>query len=247
MNESAAGRGPLARVFLLLVAAFVLIKVLVAVFSDELLRHASVAVVLFVLPLLHSGKSSFLFFKPDLMRQPKNYWGIIFCFLYILIPLCIVGLFYPQDWFRITLDIRNWFLSPAGFSAILIAPLAEEFFFRGWLLNFQLRRGLQESQSRLAVRRLSSYFWLCYFNALCFWVLHIPVQADFFAQWWEALRHGAIPVSPGPFFLGFCAAALTLFTGTPLAAIVFHGLANALGPLWWPVLSQFGVRSYFYQ
>jgi hypothetical protein len=87
---------------------------------------------------------------------------------------------------------------------------------------------------------------ICYLNGLLFWLMHFPIPANFVALWGDALSRGMIPLSPGPFLLGLTTAAMTISSGTPRSALIFHVLANSLGPLWWPLLSDQNVRSFFY-
>jgi membrane protease YdiL (CAAX protease family) len=245
MKHGAAATQSLPKLFLLLLIAFFAIKLLAAGISNVLFRHVCVAFVLFILPFAGSLRTASFF--SEILRRPKNNWGYFVCLAYVFTPIFIVGFVYPEQWTAVSIELRNWILSPSGFSAVFIAPLAEEFFFRGWLLNSQLERAQERLTQATNRPAASDAFWVCYFNALCFWILHIPVHAGFFAHWAEALSHGAVPVSPGPFFLGFVAAGLTVLTRTPFAALMIHSLANALGPLWMPLLRDHGLLNYFYQ
>jgi membrane protease YdiL (CAAX protease family) len=243
MTHTRDGTQTPARIFSILLIAFLMIKVSALVIPELFVRHLGVACVLFGLPAM-SVRRSYSFFS-EIIRRPKNYWGYLVCFLYILIPVIILGTVYSAQWNKAFAETKQWILSSEGFSAIIIAPVAEEFFFRGWLLKAQI--ALAEQKQSTKALSGAGLFWICYFNALFFWLLHFPVSPDMFALWSQALAQGVLPVPTGPFFLGIIAASLTLLTGNPAAALLIHSLSNTLGPLWWPLLRDFGMLNYFYR
>jgi membrane protease YdiL (CAAX protease family) len=227
-----------------LMLTFVLVKFIVSAAVTEGFRHLGVAAVLFLVPLIHAGRTSF--FYPDLFRRAQSLWAAIICLGYVLLPLLIVLIAFPDEWLRIRLDLQSWVFSVSGLAAVILAPLAEEFYFRGWLLKWQCESACTTAQQSTDTRSWAMNLKICYVNALLFWVLHIPVTENFFEVWGEALKKGLIPVSPGPFLLGLTTSLLVMISGTPRSALVFHALANALGPLWWPLLREHHIRSIFY-
>lgn len=244
MTKSAAGKNGYLSTILCLVSAFVLVKAMSPAIAADLPRHFAVGAVLILLPIL-AFRPSALFFKKILTRS-ENRWGAWFCIAYVFAPVLILVLAFPEQWPEARIELLRWNLSTAGLSAVLLAPLAEEFFFRGWLLNFQRAKSSTEHSPTVKIRSVREWFWLCYLNAIIFWIFHIPIDEDFWTVWMNALEKGLVPLSPGPFFLGFVTTALTLFSGNPRMAIIFHALANASGPLWWPILSNETLRSVFY-
>lgn len=244
MTKSAAGNRPFLRAILCILAAFVLVKAITPAFAADLPRHIAVGAVLILLPVV-AFRQSASFFKKIFARS-ENRWGEWFCITYLFVPVFTLVLFFPEQWPQARIEMERWILSSAGLSAVVLAPLAEEFFFRGWLLNFQRPKSLAEPSAAVSFPNVREWFWVCYLNAIIFWIFHIPVHEGFWTVWMQALEKGFVPLSPGPFFLGFVTSALTLFSGNPRAAIIFHALANASGPLWWPVLGNETLRSVFY-
>lgn len=242
MNKTRASNRNFGSALLTFIAAFLSIKILGSEIYDQVLRHIAVAAVLLIFPVLHRRSS--LFFFRNLTERARHSWGGYFCLIYALIPVLILLVQYPQEWTRARLELARWTLSTAGLSAVLVAPLAEEFFFRGWLLSIQVE--WQKSRETLSAQSVINCAWLCYWNALFFWIFHIPIQSGMLEVWKDALSRGLVPLSPGPFLLGLTACALTRISGTPRAALLFHSLANALGPLWWPLLRDQNLRSFFY-
>lgn len=244
MNKSAAESRTLLRIGLTFIAAFLLIQWVLRAVHHDLTRHLGVAVILIMLPLWSSRRNDSIF--PDFFHRSRNSWGAIFCACYCLVPVFFLSVGMPGEISGALLNLQKWLFSAPGFAAVIIAPLSEEFFFRGWLLKNQLRRSHVSQIQKLETSSMSSLFWICYFNALLFWLFHIPIQEGFLQQWTDALAQGRVPVSPGPFLLGLVASLLTVLTGTPRAAMGFHMLANALGPLWLPLLGNDSIRSFFY-
>jgi len=137
------------------------------------------------------------------------------------------------------LQWQLWLAAGSSLASIVLAPIAEEIFFRGWLLKHQLHQVSNEPSIPVFVQAK-----IIYVNALIFWLMHAPVN---FELWRHSLSEGLIPLSPGPFLLGVVVTALTMKTGHLRAAILFHAIANSHGPLWWPILKYDWVRHLFYQ
>lgn len=246
MNKSAAGHSAAKTWIWPLIVTFAMVKLVLLFIPGDLVRHLGVAGVLIAVPLAHGGRANLGFFVPGLLRRPERLLGSYFCLIYAVLPYALLMFFLPNELPQARLELRNWVLSVPGISAILIAPVAEEFYFRGWLLNTQLKSAAGAASQQSSKLTFGAMAWICYSNALLFWILHIPVQPGAFDVWVEALKNGMVPVSPGPFLLGLVTCALTLMTGTPRSALIFHMLANALGPMWWPLLRDQTLRSFFY-
>jgi membrane protease YdiL (CAAX protease family) len=161
-----------------------------------------------------------------------------FVLAYFLLPLVLNLLFLSESWTQTKSNWQDWVLSEVGLLSILAAPIAEEYFFRGWLLKRQW-----EALESLPRKSFWTAFKTCYVNALVFWLMHMPIDLNL---WKQALLVGAVPASPGPFLLGLVTCLLTLRTGNLRAAILFHAVANASGPLWWPLMASENLRSIFY-
>ncbi|MEY3901517.1 MAG: hypothetical protein RL189_823, partial [Pseudomonadota bacterium] len=208
MTKSAAGKNSYSSTILCLVTAFVLVKAITPAIAADLPRHFAVGAVLILLPIVVFRQSA-SFFK-TIFLSSENRWGEWFCIAYLFVPVFILVLFFPEQWPQARIAMERWNLSAAGLSAVLLAPVAEEFFFRGWLLNFQRTRVHAEPVTAVNIRNVREWFWLCYLNAIVFWIFHVPITEDFPAVWMQALEKGVVPLSPGPFFLGFVTSALTL-------------------------------------
>lgn len=219
-----------------LLFAFVFSKCVLFWIPQDWLRHLLVAGVLFLLPnLVGQGQ---LLEKVRGIRVGKITSADSLCLVYLVVPILLNFILLPARWQLTVGEWVNWIFSEVGFFSILAAPLAEEYFFRGWLLAKQVTTfGSETSRSFLHSAKI------CYFNALIFWMLHMPIDANL---WKDSLMEGQIPMSPGPFLLGFVTCGMTLRTGNLRSAIVFHALANATGPLWWPLLANDLWRSIFY-
>ncbi|NBO39374.1 CPBP family intramembrane metalloprotease [bacterium] len=236
MQESQSEKLSPLRTFACLGIAFVVLKIVLAAALQDWLKHVLVALALFAIPVLSRGNNRSILRK--IFAAKKNPHAQWVCLAYFILPLILHSFVQPQEWFRTRLEWQQWILSEPGMAAIVLAPLSEEFFFRGWLLRAQQeRRGSAEHASGLQA------VWICYINALVFWIFHAPVSLG---QWHLALRHGQMPLSPGPFFLGFIVAGLTMWSGNLRAAIIFHMIANAMGPVWLPLLANESIRALFY-
>ncbi len=219
-----------------LLFAFVFSKCVLVWIPQDWLRHLLVAGVLFLLPnLVGQGQ---LPEKVRGIRTGKITSADSICLVYLVVPILLNFIFLPARWQLTIGELANWIFSEVGFFSIIAAPLAEEYFFRGWLLAKQVAAsGTEMSRPFLHSAKI------CYSNALIFWILHMPVDVNL---WKDSLLEGQIPMSPGPFLLGFVTCAMTLRTGNLRSAILFHALANATGPLWWPLLANDLWRSIFY-
>lgn len=121
-------------------------------------------------------------------------------------------------------------------TAVVAAPLYEEIYFRGALLDHQKRAVDAFCES-------SKHFWVCYFNALVFWLFHAPWKVE---VWVQALSQGGIPIGPGAFLLGFYLAHQKMLGAKLWECVCVHALANLFGDLFqlWPLPS--GFFSLFY-
>lgn len=234
LNESVRFQG---FILLRLIFAFLLIKIILAVFAASWLAHLFVPLLLIVFSFGSDGKIQWQKIRLSL-RAPRG-WADIVCVAFFIFPILMNVLFFGDSAVGTLLIWRDWLLSDTAIFSVLLAPLAEELFFRGWLLQKQLDRELVHNEFALA-RQLK----IIYLNALVFWFMHAPVKLTL---WEEALSEGMLPMSPGPFFLGLVVATFALKTKHLRAAILFHAIANSHGPLWWPILKFEWLRHLFYQ
>lgn len=112
----------------------------------------------------------------------------------------------------------------------IFAPIYEEVFFRGTLLNYQ-----KETLSRSGIA--------IYINGLTFWLFHAPLN---YSIWKTALSIGALPIGPGPFLLGIVCATIAYLDKSIFWAIVFHILANSMGPFWMRLIEDQKIFQLFY-
>ncbi|MEY4065809.1 MAG: Type prenyl endopeptidase Rce1-like [Pseudomonadota bacterium] len=229
----------LKRLVLGLFFAFLSVKAGKEWMSGDTLRHLFLACALV-------GIASLLRLPKIVSNQGNDkargrWFADVVCLVYGLAPFLLNALFKPMHWMTTLADTASWLTSSSGIFSVFLAPVVEEYFFRGWLLNGQ--RTLYEPPQSETESTGSRWLMLCYTNALFFWALHAPFD---WSVWKLALSDGKMPMSLGPFFLGLVTCALTLFSGSLRPAIVFHLLANALGPVWQPLLSSETLRSVFY-
>lgn len=218
------------------ILAFLGVKACIHLVSNEVLSHVLVAVLLLTLASLSTGLSLTQRLRDSLRGGPDLQDGV--CFGFLALPLALNLIFLPHEWHQTSQIWKQWILSISGLCSIVLAPVAEEVFFRGWLLSRQIEKCQGEfRQNAFEIGKA------CYLNALVFWVMHFPIDLHL---WKNAFLRGHIPISPGPFLLGLATACLTLRSGHLRAAIIFHAIANATGPLWWPLLANDFVRSLFY-
>lgn len=238
MTARAGATGKIARVVALrVVIAFLLVKALIAAFPDGWQAQALVPVLLVLMTL---GDGDNLHWKRVwLSFQAPRDWADVVCALFFAFPLLATILVWGHSSVSVYHSWHLWLMSGSAVFSIILAPIAEEFFFRGWLLERQLKG--QTPQGLLSV---SAQLKVIYLNALVFWLMHAPAD---FMLWKEALAVGAFPLSPGPFFLGLVSAMLALKTGNLRAATLFHAIANSHGPLWSPLLKYDWLRELFYQ
>jgi membrane protease YdiL (CAAX protease family) len=229
----------LKRLLLGLSLALVAIQALKEFASGDKARHLLLAGALVgIVTLLPFPKTAI---NEGNCRQRGWCFGDSVCLVYGVLPFLLNAFFRPVPWNSLLAEFAVWLTSTAGLFSIFLAPVAEEYFFRGWLLHGQIAV-IEQKDVRGASFR-SRWLGICYVNALIFWLLHAPMDVP---AWRWALAEGKIPVSLGPFFLGLVTCSLTLFSGRLRPAIVFHMLANALGPVWHPLLSSDAVRAIFY-
>lgn len=121
---------------------------------------------------------------------------------------------------------------PLLFVLALWIPFCEEAYFRGALQPaFVRREGLPP-------------WGAIYLSALVFWLFHAPLAP---VEWSHAWAQGGLPLAPGPFFLGLACAWIRARDGHIWGAVALHGLANACGPLWEPLLRSAGAWEWFYR
>lgn len=224
-------------VALMLIIAFLSIKLVISLSLQEWLSHFIIALILLALPL----STNELRLPYRIIRAIYAKWsqGDAICLAYFLAPLLLNLIFLPQHWHSASFNWLKWSFSQFGLSSIIIASVAEELFFRGWLIDRQLLgQSSKKKMSQFAI------FKICYVNALIFWFMHFPIDLTL---WKEALFKGQIPASPGPFLLGMVCSYLSIRAGHLRPSILFHAIANSSGPLWWPLLSQDLIRNLFYQ
>lgn len=139
----------------------------------------------------------------------------------------------PARFFEI---FRNSFLSREALLFGLAIPFFEELFFRGAVQSF-----LKEQLTFVPEFRRN--FWIVYWQALVFWLFHLPVNTD---AWAQALAQGGIPMGPGPFLLGLVCGFIRARDNSIAWAIVFHGLANLSGAFWYEILKVPWLIEIFY-
>jgi membrane protease YdiL (CAAX protease family) len=220
-----------------LIVSFLLVKLVLAVFSEGWLAQLFVPLLLVTIAFGSGGKS--LWSNARMMFQSPPDWGDGLCLAFFITPILMNMAYLTHASAESFTLWRLWLMSSSALFSVLFAPIAEEIFFRGWLLQQQLSRC-----SGQLVPSASSQLKIIYLNSLAFWLMHAPIDP---AAWRHSLSDGFVPLSPGPFLLGLVATAFTLKTGNMRAAILFHAIANSQGPLWWPLLKQDWVRQLFYQ
>ncbi len=160
----------------------------------------------------------------SLLARPSSALGAVLSCGYLAFVVTAYVVVHPESWRFDLLQLLNPLALPASaLAAVLVVPFYEELFFRAAL---QQRVGAL-LQSRLEDRQAA--LWAIYIVALLFWLFHAPFQPD---AWRVAWSRGGIPLSPGPFFLGLVCGFIRWRDGSIWFAIIFHALANLLGPLW---------------
>lgn len=224
-------------VSLKLLSVFLLVKLILVLFSDGWFPQVVVPLLLAIIALWLGGKS-FARELTKILRSPPD-WADGVCLFFFIFPLIVSATLFSESMLESLLQWRVWLVAGSSLFSIVLAPIAEEMFFRGWLLKQQLHQLSHEPSVPVFAQAK-----IIYVNALVFWLMHAPVD---FELWRHALSEGLMPMSPGPFLLGVVVAVLALKTGHLRAAILFHAIANSHGPLWWPILKYDWLRHLFYQ
>ncbi|NBW83383.1 hypothetical protein EBR21_16665, partial [bacterium] len=106
MDKTAAGHGVLSRPTMIYAVAFLLVKAVALIFGAEIPGHFVVATVLVALPLLHQGRRAIGSF--DIIKKARSPWAGLVCFGYVLVPVTILVLFYPNEWLRARMELERW-------------------------------------------------------------------------------------------------------------------------------------------
>jgi membrane protease YdiL (CAAX protease family) len=220
-----------------LLFAFLLVKMLLVVFSGGWLAQLLVPFLLVIIAAVWGGRC--LWSQVRALFQSPPDWGDGVCFVFFVVPVLLSATFYNEGSAESFTNWRLWLVSSSSLFSIVFAPIAEELFFRGWLLRQQRIRCAENH-----TLTVSDQLKIIYLNAFAFWLMHAPLEPKL---WIDSLHEGSVPMSPGPFLLGLVTAALTLNLGHLRAAVLFHAIANSQGPLWWPLLKHDWVRQLFYQ
>jgi len=174
------------------------------------------------------------------LQAPTGRVGYRVSLGYLLLTVAIFAALNPGNWQNLFPHIVNSAFSSNGFLlAVFAAPIYEEFFFRGCLQPAIFK------EIKVAVPEKSSSEksnWSIYLSALIFWAFHIPLAPSAWLQAWEV---NAIPISPGPFFLGLACAFLANRESSILYAVLLHMFANLMGPIWGGMLPA-SVLPFFY-
>lgn len=156
-------------------------------------------------------------------------WKICVGYLSLLVFAHVAFNKLPELFKTLGLLIRPDWL-PTLLTLSVLVPIYEEAFFRGALLT--------RMKSRFCNKGM-----LVYINSLIFWVFHAPFDRE---VWSSALSQFALPLGPGPFLLGLVCATIAVKDNSIFWAIVFHALANALGPVWANIISNPTIFGLFY-
>lgn len=175
--------------------------------------------------------TSFGEFK-NIGRGPTPRFGLTVSLVYLLITL---GLFFVVAESPIDTVLQKLRFQEVLLIGVLV-PFYEEIFFRGVLQN-KLHHMLYASSSWKAAA------WMIYFNALIFWLFHMPAYGQ---AWTWALSKGGLPLGPGPFLLGAMCSFIAYKDKGILGAMVFHGFANVAGTLWGHIIDNPDLLKMFY-
>jgi membrane protease YdiL (CAAX protease family) len=174
------------------------------------------------------------------LQAPTGRVGYRISVGYLLLTVAIFAAMNPGTWQNLFPKIINDAFSSNNFLlAVLAAPLYEEFFFRGCLqpaILQEINSAVPENSSA------EKSNWSIYLSALIFWIFHIPLAPSIWSQAWAA---NAIPISPGPFFLGLACAFLANRESSIWYAVLLHIFANLIGPIWGGMLPS-SVLPFFY-
>lgn len=175
------------------------------------------------------------------LGKPQSWTGLATIVLYLALTAVSFLAFSSGSLQTKLAETAKYAAEDVGFLlAISLAPLYEELFFRGGLLTWlddSLARNLGTAQAKW------SAFWAVYLCALIFWMFHLPASGK---AWSYALSQGALPLGPGPFFLGLVCGGIALKDKSIWAAVVLHALCNACGGIWRDVITNESVLRLFY-
>ena len=192
----------------------------------------------------------------------SRYWGFWCCVIYFILALLAFAVGVGFDMARALPALEGSFRATRSetlyslFFLGVLTPFGEEIFFRGSLLRWKNRPFLfsgvtpnprpEASSIASAIasgrERRFMMFWSIYLSSIVFWIFHLDPAVDVF----QMLANGTIPLPLGPFLLGLCCGWLAWKDNCLFFAMVFHGLANVLGPLWRPILENVELFSLFY-
>jgi membrane protease YdiL (CAAX protease family) len=175
------------------------------------------------------------------LGRPQSTFGAAAVAVYATASLFVYTTSSKEDQRELTFGLHLF--APDGLSQLIlvavIVPLYEEIYFRGALLF-----ALSSNKAKLDFdiwRKLA--FHPVYLSALLFWLAHLPASARVIG---EHLAEGSLPLSPGTFLLGLVCGIVAWKDKSIWGAVFLHALANASGPLWYPLLSQSDIFQWFY-
>ncbi len=194
--------------------------------------------------LLGSGAAFLLFqTKGDVasltvfFQKPRSRVGYRASVGYFVATSALFMAFNPNTWqWTLSNHLNAAFSALPSILAITATPLYEEYFFRGSLqpiLAHKLSHKMPQSKADL---------WAVYLSALVFWLFHAPLSPS---VWQQAFSQGAIPLSPGAFFLGLACGFVALRDESLWFAILLHAFANWMGPVWGGILPA-SIMPYFF-
>lgn len=158
------------------------------------------------------------------LMAPRTRVGYRVCLLYFMVTMGAFMLSHSGLWqHRLPLLLAERVTDSGILWVAVAAPLYEEIFFRGALQSIVSAR---LGQSRTSSR---AQWWAVYVTALVFWLFHVPWDG---AIWQAAIAAGGLPLSPGPFLVGLACGAVVVIDRSLVMAVILHGLANFVGPLW---------------
>jgi membrane protease YdiL (CAAX protease family) len=207
--------------------------------QNPIIVHAFLAL-LFVaasLAFLRTPKTDEKTQAPSLFQKPSGRTGYRLSLGYFIATSLLYMAANPNTWqYTLQSNITHSLATLTPALAVLAAPVYEEIFFRGTLLPILEKKFLTRMNSQQAQN------WAIYASSLIFWIFHAPLSP---AIWASTLSQGAIPLSPGSFFLGLVCGFIAKRDNSVVFAIVFHAFANLMGPLWGGILPA-SIMPYFF-
>ena len=163
--------------------------------------YVSAILALWAMARLRAGKGWPLLLGWTPFEADRTYWALLLTSLvYGPLASLVVGYFHPaaKKWFVV--PDSPWGLGLAFFLVVVLAPLAEELFFRGWLYT--------------ALRWRFGFAGALWTTAILFALAH-----------WESTHLYALAILPMGLVLGY----LRERTGSTRATTLFHMLYNLSG------------------